>query len=170
MILFKQKQSNKSSEFKKGEVLFLKKAREMIHQAERGKHRATIPRSRASCAYRKISIRKYDHRLWHMKKNTATQSWTIGHHIFLQTCLFFFFCLLGEKNFDPIFLNVFFSGHKHLSFLLSFGKVPKILDFSRFQPHFLYHASNKIWHMDRMGSCSCSNARKTNLFVAGTNA
>lgn len=58
-----------------------------------------MPRSWASCAYRKISIRKYDHRLWHVK-STATQSWTIGHRIFFQTCLFF--CLLGEKNFDPI--------------------------------------------------------------------
>lgn len=110
MILFKQKQSNKSSEFKKGEVLFLKKAREMIHQAERGKHRAAMPRSQASCTYRKISIRKYDHRLWHVKKNTATQSWTTGHRIFLQTCLslFFFFLSSWRKEFWSNFFKCIF--------------------------------------------------------------
>lgn len=48
------------------------------------------------------------------------------------------------------------SGYKQLlflqGFLLAFGKVPKILDFSRIQPHFWHCASNKIWHMDIMGS------------------
>lgn len=153
-------QSNKSSEFKKGEVLFLKKAREMSHQAEREKHRATMPRSQASYVYRKKSIRKYDHRLWHVKKNAPTQGWTTHHLIFLQTCPFFVcFCFVFfEKSISIQFFflkNAFLSGHKHFSFLLAFGKVPKILDFSQFRPHFLYHASNKIWHMGGMGSCSC---------------